>query len=91
MEDCHVAQLAVDAHLGIEAALLGHVAEAALGSSSGGLPAPEHLTGIGLEYAQRDPHRCGLAGAVGPDESNHLPLRNLEREAIQSNRPAVAP
>ena len=91
VEDRQIAQLAVDAHLGVEPALLRHVPEAALGRPGGRLPAPEHLTGVGLEHAQCDPHRCGLAGAVGPDEAHHLALGNLERKAVQSNRPAVAP
>ncbi len=56
-------------HLRVEAALLGHVAEAAALGRPHRRALPEHLARVGREDAHDDPHRGGLAGAVGADEA----------------------
>ena len=85
-----VAKVAVHPHLRVQAALLGHVPEAALHLGAGGPPVPAHLAGVRLEDPQRDSHGGRLAGAVGSDEAEHLALRNGEREAVEGDRLAVA-
>ena len=41
--------------------------------------APAHLARVGVEHAEHDPHRRGLAGAVGPTKPNSCPADD-ERE-----------
>jgi len=48
------------------------------------------LAGIGFEDAEDDPHGGGLAGAVGPDEAEHLAFRDGEREFVEGDQVAVA-
>ena len=68
-----VAQLAVGAHLRVEAALLGHVAEAALLLSARPDALPADLAGVRFEDAEPDPHGGRLAGPVGAYEAQRLP------------------
>jgi hypothetical protein len=51
---------------------------------------PSDLAGVRLQHAEDDPHGGGLAGAVGPDESEHLVLSDGEREVVQRHHLAVA-
>ena len=85
-----VAQVAIDAHLRIQAALLGHVAEQALVLAGDRRAAPEHLAGVGLEHAEGDPHRGRLAGAVGPDEADDVARGDGERQVVERDGLAVA-
>jgi hypothetical protein len=85
-----IAELAVRAHLRVEAALLGHVAEAALDLAFGAGAAPEHLARILLEHPECDAHGRGLAGAVGADEADNLTLWDDQREPVQRDRVAIA-
>jgi hypothetical protein len=85
-----VAQVAIDAHLRIQPALLGHVAEQALLLAGDGCPVPQHLAGVGLEHAEGDAHRRGLARAVGTDEADDVAVGNLERQAVQRDGLPVA-
>ncbi len=62
-------------HLRVQAALLRHVAEAATHLGVHGSAAPADLAGVGLQHAEGDPHRRGLAGAVRTDEAHHLARR----------------
>ena len=52
--------------------------------------APAHVAGVGLEHAERDPHRGRLAGAVGADEADDFACGDVEREAIERHRLSVA-
>ncbi len=87
----HVGELVAYPHLGVEAALLGHVAEVPPrpGVGLGALPA--NMAGVGLEHAQHDPHCRGLARAVGPDEPEQLAGRHLEGQIVEGDHVAVAP
>jgi hypothetical protein len=48
------------------------------------------VAGIGLEYAEDDPHGRGLARAVGADESEHRALGDRERQSIERDHVAIA-
>jgi hypothetical protein len=72
------------------AALLGHVAEAPAGLGVDRPAAPAHLATVGLQHAQHDPRGGGLAGAVGADEPEHLPLGHGERQVVEGDQVAVA-
>ena len=85
-----VGQLLGHAHLGIEAALLGHVADAAAGLEGQGHAQPAHHAGIRREHAQHDPHRGRLAGAVAPDEAEQLAGADVEGEVLHGDDVAVA-
>ena len=85
-----VGELVADAHLRIQAAFLGHVAEAPPALDVGRLPVPADLAGIGGEDADRDPHRRRLPGAVRADEAEHLPLGDREGEIVDGDGVAVA-
>src|SRR5690606_35858395 len=52
-----VDELLADLHLRVEAAFLGHVADAAARVEVERAAAPAHLAGVGGEHAQRDAHR----------------------------------
>ena len=78
-----VGELLRHVHLGIQAAFLGHVADAASGLERQGRPAEAHHAGIGREHAQHDPHRRRLAGAVAPHEAEHLAGRDLEGQSVE--------
>ena len=77
-ELAEVDQLVEDLLLGVEAALLGHVAEAAPVGGGDRAPLPEHLTTGEPEQAHDHPHRRGLAGAVATDEAGEQPCRDVE-------------
>ena len=85
-----VHELVADAHLRVQAALLGHVAEpAARGRVD--LPAlPADLARVGLEDAQDDPHRGRLARPVRADEAEQAAGRGAEREVVERKRAAEA-
>src|ERR1700681_89298 len=86
-----IRQLLQDSHLGIEAALLGHVAEAPPCLERDRRSAPVDLSRIGGERAHHDPHRGGLAGAIGANESEELAGPNIEAQVAQGHQVAVAP
>ena len=70
-------------HLRVQAALLGHVAEAAT-VGVGELGAVEgHRAAVGGEHAEDDPHRRGLAGAVAADESGHAAVADIEADVCE--------
>ena len=83
-----VDELIEDPHLRIEAALLGHVAEATAYPSVDGLAAPAHRTGVGREHAEGDAHRGGLARPVRPDEPHDAPLGHGERDVVERDEVA---
>ncbi len=85
VERREVGELIDDDHPRIEAALLGKVAprrarqDAAVGSL------PRHRPAIGLEDAEDDPHRRGLARAVRSEEAEHLAAGDFEGESVERN------
>ena len=82
----HVDDLFADAHLRVQPALLRHVAEAPAHRGVDGPVAPADLAAVGLEHAEDDPHRGGLAGAVGADESEQLSWLDGERQCRRAPR-----
>ena len=70
-------------HPGVEAALLGHVAD---GASDGGVHRgthPGHGAGVGGEHPHDDAHRGGLARPVRTDEADDLAAVQGQGEIIQ--------
>ena len=67
-------ELLEDAHPRVQAALLGQVAPGRAREAVALDAAPGDPAGVGLEHAERDPHRRRLAGAVGAEEAEHLAL-----------------
>jgi hypothetical protein len=70
--------------------VLGQVADALAHIVIDGSAAPAHLAGVRFQHPEDDPHGGGLAGAVGPDEPEHLPLGDGERQVIEGDQVAVA-
>ena len=85
-----VAELAVRAHLRVEATLLGHVAEGALLLAPHRVSLPADLAAVRLEHPQRDTHGRRLAGAIGADEAEQLALFRPKREPVEGHSRAVA-
>ena len=85
-----VGELLLDAHLGVQAALLRHVAEPGAQGLVDGPALPPDRAGVGGQDAEDDAHRGGLPGAVGAHETEHLAWRNGEREPVQGHHVAVA-
>jgi len=79
----HVDELVANAHLRIQAALLRHVSEPHSLLEADRAIVEQDLPAVGGEHPQDDPHGCGLAGAVRPDEPVHLPRADGERDAIE--------
>ena len=65
-------------HLGIEAPLLGHVADPAAGDVVDGRPVELDVAAVGLGQAEDDAHGGGLARPVAPDQAPHLALRTVK-------------
>ena len=59
---------------GYSPALLGEVAPRLAGHLGGGNAEPRHRAGIRPQDVEDDPHRRGLAGAVGTEEPEDWPL-----------------
>ncbi len=78
------------AHLRVQAALLGHVAEAAAVGVGERGAAEGHRAAVGREHAEDDPHRGGLAGAVAADESGEAAVADGEAHRIEGEALAVA-
>ncbi len=85
-----IGELLRHAHLRIQAAFLGHVAEPASGLERQRHTQPAHHTGIGREHAQRDPHRGRLAGAVAPHEAEQLTGADVEGQVLEGDEVAVS-
>ncbi len=83
MQPREIHELLEDAHLRVETALLGDVAEPAPGHPVDGPSSPPDLAAVGFEHAEGDPHRGRLAGAVRADESDHGPLVDVEAHPVQ--------
>ena len=78
-------ELLEDAHPRVQAALLGQVAPGRAREAVALDAAPGDPAGVGLEHAEGDPHRRRLARAVRAEESEHLALRDLEREVVEGH------
>ena len=76
-------KLVQDLFLAVQAAFLGHVADAAAGVVVKRVPVEEHLARIGGEHTEGDAHRGGLAGAVGADEAVHLAVVDGKTHAVE--------
>ena len=83
-------ELLEDAHPRVQAALLGQVAPGRAREAVALDAAPGDPAGVGLEHAEGDPHRRRLARAVRAEESEHLALRDLEREVVEGHDAAEA-
>src|SRR5262249_61839453 len=87
-----VGEVLHDAQLGVEGAVLGHVADAAAhldGAPEDVEAVDERLAGGGGEVAGQDAHGGGLAGPVGPQEADHLPPGDLERHVADGSVVAI--
>ena len=80
-------ELIEDGHLRIEPALLGQVTPCRPRQASMVHASPGQRTAVRPEHAERDPHGRGLAGAVGPEESVDVALRDLEGQAVEGLDP----
>jgi hypothetical protein len=78
-----VHELVAHPHLGVEAALLGHVAKPGPRRGVHGPVAPGDRAAVRLQHAEHDAHGGGLAGAVRTHEAEHLPRRDREGDAVQ--------
>ena len=76
-------QLLQDLLFAVQAALLGHVADAAAGVVVKRAAVQEHLAGVCGEHPERDAHGGGLAGAVGADEAVHFAVVDGETHAVE--------
>jgi hypothetical protein len=78
-----VLELLGGAHLGVQAALLGHVADPLPRPGVERAPAPRDRPAVGGEQAADDPHRRRLAGPVAPDEAEQLAGRHVEAQPVE--------
>ncbi len=85
-----VLELVPHSHLLIEPSLFGHVPDPPADLVVHRPASPQDLAGVGLQHAEDDPHGGGLAGAVGADEAEHLPLGDGEGEVVEGDQVAVA-
>jgi hypothetical protein len=85
-----VRQLVAHPHLGVQPALLRHVAHAPAHARVDRTALPPDRPGVTSEDTQDDAHRRRLAGAVAPDEAEHLPRLHGEAHPVQGERRAVA-
>jgi hypothetical protein len=77
-------------HLGVQPALLGHVAEAAaIGRRDLGAVERDDA-GVLRENAQHDPHGGGLSCAVASDEAGETAGPHVERHVVEHAPPSVA-
>ena len=89
-ELAEVDELVEDLLLGVEPALLRHVAEAAAVGGGDRALVPQHLTPVEPEQPHHHPHRGGLAGAVAADEARQLTGRDVERDVVHHRALAEA-
>ncbi len=77
-------------HLRVEATLLGHVPKSESLAMAYRLVVPFGRAGVGSNQPKKGPHRRGLAGAVGSEESEHSTPGNVEPTAIERDDAAKA-
>ena len=83
VEAGEVGQLPADLHLGVQAALLGHVADAAARGGVHRRAVPGHGSAVALKDAHDDAHGGRLAGAVGPHEADELVGAHVEGQGVE--------
>lgn len=83
VEAREIDELVVDAHLRVEAAFLGHVADRRARGGGDRVAVEEHPAGGRRRHAEHDPHRRRLAGAVRPDEAEDFARANLEGHVVE--------
>jgi hypothetical protein len=79
------------AHLRIQAALLGHVADPRAHARVDRLAAPPHRPVVRRQQAADDPHRRRLARPVAPDEAEQRAGRDLEAQPVEGDDVAERP
>ena len=85
MEPGEVDDLLADAHAGVEAALLGHVAEAAAFGVGDWVGMPADAAGVEMDEAEDAAHGRGLARAVRPEEAEHAPGLSAQAAIIEGD------
>ena len=85
-----VAELLADPHPRVEAALLGHVAEAEPRRPVDRLAAPSDRAAVRAGEAEDAAHRRRLAGAVRPEEADEPAGPDGERRAVEGDDAPVA-
>ncbi len=85
-----VGELLTDAHPGVQAALLGHVAEAQARPAVDRLALPSDLAAIRPGQPEDAAHRRGLARAVWPEEADDPAGSGGERRAVEGHDSSVA-
>ncbi len=83
VEAGEVPELLADLHLGVETALLGHVADGAAEGGVDGGSVPGARAGVGGQDSHDDAHRRGLAGSVRADEADDLAVVEVEGEVVE--------
>src|SRR5215211_993758 len=83
VEAAEILELRAERHARVEAALLGHVAEAQPPARAHRTPVPEHAAGIDPNETEHGAHRGRLPSAVGTEEAEHAPARDGERAVHQ--------
>ena len=87
-EPAEVHELLVYAHAGVQAALLGHVAEPRPLRAADGRTAPTNCAGIQLDQPEHRPHRRRLPSAVRPQKAREpTGLGREEQESSAARRP----
>ena len=92
VQPAEILDLLTDQHAGIEASLLGHVAEAPPLRATDRRAVPSDDAGVEIGQAEDGAHGRRLAGAVGPEEAHDLTARHREGEVVERDqRPEGAP
>ncbi len=91
VQPSEVLELLADLHGGVQAALLGHVPEAAPLGLPTGSPFQRTVAAVEVGEAEHGPHGGRLAGAVRTEESHHLPARHGEGQIVECGERAETP
>ena len=84
-----VDELVAHPHVGVEAALLRHVAEAPARLDVQGAAVVAHRPRVGGDHPEDDAHRGRLAGAVRAQEAHHLPGWHGDGEPVEGDPVSV--
>ncbi len=90
MQAAVIGQLVSDPHLGVQAPLLGHVAEPGAIRVTDAAAVPADLSGVQSQQAEDGPHGRGLACAVAAQEPEHAAGLHGERAPVEGGDVAVA-
>jgi hypothetical protein len=92
-EDAHHAQVLAPGEVRVDRGVLAGEADAPPhGVGLAHHVATEHLGAarVGVQDGGQHPNRRGLAGAVGPEQTEHRAFRHLEVDAVEGRQVAVA-